>query len=132
MLLILLAPLVSRWLAHGTEQPPEPPVLAVPHSTPAMHMPGDPAHHHAMAADAGAHDPHDVSTTTRTDTHAGHDMGVECDYCLIAARMISLLVALLMALIGWRPPRFAVVWTRRWVGRVAAGHLGARGPPRLA
>lgn len=59
-------------------------------------------------------------------------MGVECDYCLIAARMVSLLIALLMALIVWRLPRFSMVWRLLRGTAFEAGHLGARGPPRLA
>lgn len=88
--------------------------------------------HHAMAAHAEVRLQQDRTGNSRNDPHAGHDMGVDCDYCLIAARMVSLLVALLLALIGWRPPRFARAWTLRWGSSIAAGHLGARGPPLRA
>lgn len=56
-------------------------------------------------------------------------MGVDCEYCLIAARMISLLVAVLLLIALW-PAVF-----RALAGRVVArqspspGTLGARGPP---
>lgn len=87
---------------------------------------------HAMFKDVGTHNPHVDPGTESKDSHADHDMGVDCDYCLIAARMVSLLVALLIALIGWRPPIFARAWTLSWSNSIAAGHLGARGPPQLA
>ncbi len=80
------------------------------------HPPG-----HAESAPAAA--------PTPANPHAQHDMGVDCDYCLIAARMISLLVALLLLMtIG--PVHF-----RALAGLVATrqspspGTLGARGPP---
>lgn len=150
ILLIVLAPLVSRWIAQGTGAVHREAVQAVERSLPAMQQHHADEHHHhggddtptramsgahdghAMAAQADAHAVQDHAGSTRNDPHAGHDMGVDCDYCLIAARMVSLLVALLIALIGWCPPRFTRVWALSWVSRIAAGHLGARGPPSHA
>lgn len=64
-----------------------------------------------------------------SDPQAQHDMGVDCDYCVIAARMVSLLVALLL-LMAFAPVTFRVltgpVDTRQSPSR---GTLGARGPP---
>ncbi len=56
-------------------------------------------------------------------------MGVDCDYCVIAARMISLLVALLL-LMAVGPVQFralaGLLDTRH---APSPGTLGARGPP---
>jgi len=131
MLLVVVAPLISRALAH----PPVP--AATPH---AMHHMMEQPMGHAMAHDMhhGTHhdmvmdEPaamEDAAPTTAADPHAGHDMGVDCEYCLLAARMISLLVALLLFMALW--PRVfralaGLVDTRRVP---APGTLGARGPP---
>ena len=150
MLLIVLAPLVSRWVAHGTGAGHSEAVHAIEHHPPAMQQHEGGEHHHHGAGDAtevlmsADHDHHAIAAhsevpplregagNTGNDPHAGHDMGMDCDYCLIAARMVSLLVALFLALIGWRPPHFARAWTRGWGSCIAAGHLGARGPPLRA
>jgi len=56
-------------------------------------------------------------------------MGVDCEYCLIAARMISLLVALLLAMAIW-PAVFRALFGLVDRRRIRApGTLGARGPP---
>ena len=137
MLLIVVAPLVSRWQAqashavHVHEVPamPDPPVPIHDHAAQPGHE--HHAHHHDMSShqamvDAPAATP---ATPESKDPHAGHEMGVECDYCLLAARMISLLVALLLFLTIW-PAVFralaGLVDTRR---APALGTLGARGPP---
>lgn len=56
-------------------------------------------------------------------------MGVDCDYCLIAARLISLLVAVLLLLLplattGGAPAARVLALPCR-----VTGTLGARGPP---
>lgn len=126
MFLVVAAPVLSRALAH-------PPVVAVqavdegPTQGHAMHHDmGHDMHHAAVAASDAA------APAKASDPHADHDMGVECEYCLIAARMISLLVAVLLLLAHW-PAVF-----RSLTGLVdsrcspAPGTLGARGPPALA
>lgn len=137
LLLIVAAPLVSRWQAqarHAEHMHEGPAVLEPPvqmHDHPAQPGQEHHAHHHDMSshqamADGPAAAP---ATSAPKDPQAGHDMGVECDYCLIAARMISLLVALLLFLTAW-PTVFralaGLVDTRR---APALGTLGARGPP---
>ncbi len=92
--------------------------------------------------DAGAHVGHHVhhdidqgqtrpAAEAPADPHANHEMDVDCEYCLIAARLISLLVALLLLLTQW-PAVFrslsGLVERRR---APAHGTLGARGPPVL-
>lgn len=137
LLLIVVAPLVSRWHAQASHpvhvhEVPAIPKPAIPNHDPAA-QPGHDhhAHHHDMSshqamADAPAAAP---ATPEPKDPHAGHDMGMECDYCLLAARMISLLVALLLFLTIW-PAAFralaGLIDTRR---TPALGTLGARGPP---
>lgn len=125
LLLVLLAPLVSRWLAHGHVAAAVP-VAAMDHPLHAQHAMEGHHDHHAMAM------PHGESTPKPpADPHADHEMGVDCDYCLIAARLITLLVAALLLLV----PMAAVCRALR--GAVCAlpqrvsGTLGARGPPAL-
>ena len=100
MLLVLLAPLVSRWLAHGHVAAAVP-AAAMDHAMHAEHAQHamDGHHdHHAMAM------PHGESTPKpAADPHADHEMGVDCDYCLIAARLITLLVAALLLLTPMAP-----------------------------
>lgn len=141
MVLVVLAPLVSRALAHppAAAVPPPPATAthapaakaAVTHAHPSMHH--DPAHgseHPLMPpAEHGDATPDVADPTKPSDRHAQHDMGVDCDYCVIAARMVSLLVALLL-LMGFAPVTFRAlagpVHTRQSPSR---GTLGARGPP---
>lgn len=125
LLLVLLAPLVSRWLAHGHVAAAVP-VAAMDHSLHAQHAMEGHHDYRAMAM------PHGESTPKPpADPHADHEMGVDCDYCLIAARLITLLVAALLLLV----PMAAVCRALR--GAVCAlpqrvsGTLGARGPPVL-
>ncbi|WP_337244677.1 DUF2946 family protein [Luteimonas sp. gir] len=150
MLLIVVAPFVSRWIAHCGAGTHGQQVHAVEHNA-VMQDDHSGKHHrhgggnahemagsggrpqHAMAETPAAHGPHDDSSPTDKDRHADHDMGVDCcEYCLIAARMVILLVALLIALIGWRPPRYARVWSLHGGAGITVGHLGARGPPLRA
>ncbi|AKK64022.1 DUF2946 family protein [Xanthomonas oryzae pv. oryzicola] len=149
MLLVVVAPLISRALAHPMAVSAQVPVAHAGHRLdmqPATPQPADMqqmhhamghAMHHAMpmtmtmtmvpgpadAADA------DTRPSRSAGSHAEHDMGVDCEYCLIAARLISLLVALLLWL-PIRPPVFralaGLIATRRIP---ATGTLGARGPP---
>lgn len=139
MLLMVVAPLISRALAH-----PVPAALQTPHPMAVHHASSGPvtpaAHpmHHGMAHDGTAHgmDHHAEAATSKAattpaspDPHAEHDLGVDCDYCLIAARMISLLVALLFWIALW--PAILRALAGRVVARRAppTGTLGARGPP---
>jgi hypothetical protein len=142
MLLLVVAPLVSRALAHpGVNAAQAPTAHAARHPALAP-SPADahPMHHdmahgmdHAMAmATPSAHGEAaspDATPAKSSDPHAEHAMGVDCDYCLIAARMVSLLVALLLLVARW-PAVF-----RALAGRIVArqspppGTLGARGPP---
>lgn len=129
--LVIVAPMVSRALA-----PVNAPVME------ASPAPDPHAAHHAMTdadAHAGHHAHHDrdqgkasPAAEAPADPHANHKMGVDCEYCLIAARLISLLVALLLLLTQW-PAVFrslsGLVDCRRAPAR---GTLGARGPPLLA
>ncbi|AKN93443.1 hypothetical protein [Xanthomonas oryzae] len=137
MLLVVVAPLISRALAHPMAVSAQVPVAHAGHRLdmqPATPQPADMQQmHHAMpmtmvpgpadAADA------DTRPSRSAGSHAEHDMGVDCEYCLIAARLISLLVALLLWL-PIRPPVFralaGLIATRRIP---ATGTLGARGPP---
>ncbi|HDS0948115.1 TPA: DUF2946 domain-containing protein [Stenotrophomonas maltophilia] len=143
MLLVLLAPLVSRWLAHGPAPMPAATAVAIPgqaepapHADPAAHMQhaGHAAHaqhameahhdHHAMAMQHGGGE-----AKPSADPHADHEMGVDCDYCLIAARLITLLVAAFLLLVPLAPVCRAVCGSVAALPARIAGSLGARGPP---
>ena len=132
MLLVVAAPLVSRWVVHSAEAPHVHTLHGTEQGGPAPHEHHSSEHHQHGSESPTGMTAHADTTAARNDPHANHDMGVDCGYCLIAARMVSLLVALLIALIGWRPPQFARTWTLQWGASVAAGHLGARGPPQRA
>ncbi|HEL3178899.1 TPA: DUF2946 domain-containing protein [Stenotrophomonas maltophilia] len=125
MLLVLLAPLVSRWLAHG-HVAASAPVAAIDHSLHAPHVMDGHHDHHAMEMQHGESAPKPAA-----DPHADHEMGVDCDYCLIAARMITLLVAALLLLAPMTPVCRALRGAVQALPRRISGTLGARGPPVL-
>ncbi|RIA21989.1 hypothetical protein DFO63_2791 [Stenotrophomonas sp. AG209] len=126
MLLVLLAPLVSRWLAHGHVAAAVP-VAALDHAMHAEHaqhaMEGH-HDHHAMAMPHG-----EAAKKPAADPHAEHEMGVDCDYCLIAARLITLLVAAVLLLAPMAPVCRALRGAVRALPQRISGTLGARGPP---
>jgi hypothetical protein len=128
MLLVLLAPLVSRWLAHG-HVAASAPVAAMNHAMHAEHaehaMEGH-HDHHAMAMQHGQSKPKPAA-----DPHADHEMGVDCDYCLIAARLITLLVAAVLLLAPIAPVCRALRGAVQTLPQRISGTLGARGPPAL-
>lgn len=144
MLLVLCAPLVSRWMASA---PPHALMVepVAEHGVPshALHsevahakaMPAGHAHHHNMAAHGDHHAPVGgdalAPPAPAPDPHADHEMGVDCDYCLIAARLISLLVAVLLLLVPLAPVCRALAGSVRTVPVPLMGTLGARGPPVL-
>ena len=125
MLLVMVAPMLSRALAHPTS--PSVQAMAIQTQAPAAHhMHHDTGHgrDHAMPSQLDAPRP--------ASPHAEHDMGVECDYCLIAARMISLMVAVLLLMAHWPAVFRALAGCVDTQHGPAPGTLGARGPPRLA
>jgi len=65
------------------------------------------------------------------DPHADHEMGVDCDYCLIAARLITLLVAAVLLLAPMAPVCRALRGAVQTLPQRISGTLGARGPPAL-
>lgn len=126
MLLVLLAPLVSRWLAHDHVAAAVP-AAAMDHAMHAEHaqhaMEGH-HDHHAMAMPHG-----EAAKKPPADPHADHEMGVDCDYCLIAARLITLLVAAVLLLAPIAPVCRALRGAVRSLPQRISGTLGARGPP---
>lgn len=113
MLLVLLAPLVSRWLAHAHVAVAAP-VAVMDHAL------------HAMAMQHG-----EAAPKPPADPHADHEMGVDCDYCLIAARLITLLVAALLLMMPLAPVCRALRGAVQTLPQRISGTLGARGPPVL-
>ncbi|HFK2918994.1 TPA: DUF2946 family protein [Stenotrophomonas maltophilia] len=125
MLLVLLAPLVSRWLAHGHVAAAVP-VAPMDHSQQAQHAMEGHHDHHAMVMPHG-----ESAKKPAADPHADHEMGVDCDYCLIAARLITLLVAAVLLLAPMAPVCRALRGAVRTLPQRISGTLGARGPPAL-
>ncbi|ASK97665.1 hypothetical protein NY98_11065 [Xanthomonas citri pv. fuscans] len=127
VVLMLVAPLISRW---SQAQPIEPmctgaPALSAENSLHAGHR-TQPA---GLAADAhsGA-----VANTRHAGTHDAATHGQACDYCVLAARLLPLLIVALLCLLQLRPTPAPVLAQAgaRSVCRWAA--LGARGPPLAA
>ncbi len=142
MLLVLLAPLVSRSMAHGPA-PAAVPVMAgmdhgamdhgvmdhsaMDHGTHAEHAQHAMAGHHDHHAMTMAHD--ETAAKPAVDPHAEHEMGVDCEYCLIAARLITLLVAAFLLLVPLAPVCRALAGSVLALPSRLRGTLGARGPP---
>lgn len=135
MLLVVVAPLISRATAQARmDSFPQAVTAHAGHHMgmqPASAPPAEALHmHHDMEHGMGRGMDHAMPLMpVPVDGHTEHEMGVDCEYCLIAARMITLLVALLPFLTVW-PPVFralaGLVNTRR---APLCGTLGARGPP---
>ncbi|MCF5088876.1 MULTISPECIES: DUF2946 family protein [Stenotrophomonas] len=125
MLLVLLAPLVSRWLAHAHVAVAAP-VAVMDHALHAQHAMEGHHDHHAMAMQHG-----EAAPKPPADPHADHEMGVDCDYCLIAARLITLLVAALLLMMPLAPVCRALRGAVQRLPQRISGTLGARGPPVL-
>lgn len=134
--LLVLAPLISRALGSSHHEAPATSMTAsglpaVPGEAAHAHAPRD---HHAAHVMGHGHDvaPHPVehaAPLTAADPHASHEMGVDCDYCLIAARMMGLLVALLLVLVAWSAVVHRGPALQRALRAIVPGTLGARGPP---
>lgn len=136
MLLVLLAPLVSRWMAHGPAPAAAPVMAGMDHGAMDHSAMGHGAHaEHAQHAMEGHHDHHamamvhDETAKPAVDPHAEHEMGVDCEYCLIAARLITLLVAAFLLLVPLAPVCRALAGSVRALPSRLRGTLGARGPP---
>jgi len=128
-LLVIVGPLISRWQAYGV-LPAASSALEAP-SPAGMSMEG--MHHHHHAAMAAAAEPAAAAASPAPapakDPHAGHRMGVDCDYCLLAARLLPWLVFALLVLPLLRAPAPRLVQVVGRTGKAWHGHLGARGPP---
>jgi hypothetical protein len=136
MLLVLLAPLVSRWMAHGPAPAAAPVMAGMDHGAMDHSAMGHGAHEHAQHAMEGRHDHHamamvhdEAAGKPAVDPHAEHEMGVDCEYCLIAARLITLLVAAFLLLVPLAPVCRALAGSVRALPSRLRGTLGARGPP---
>lgn len=137
--LLVLAPLVSRAVLYPVTAAP--PHSAGAHAGHDMPMKGMPMMDHAMQ---GQHEAHlhghlqgseaspAAPTAPSADPHAGHEMGVDCDYCAIAARMTTLVLAALWLLVVGIPPRRALSGLARTHASPPPHAYTARGPPPLA
>jgi hypothetical protein len=126
MLLVLLAPLVSRWLAHGHVAAAAP-VAAMDHARRACAARDGRPSRPSRDGDAARRGRKEAAA----DPHADHEMGVDCDYCLIAARLITLLVAALLLLAPMAPVCRALRGAVQALPQRISGTLGARRPSWL-
>ncbi|XUP38138.1 DUF2946 family protein (plasmid) [Xanthomonas axonopodis pv. vasculorum] len=125
--LMLVAPLISRWSQAQLIEPicMGAPALSAARALHAGHRTPPPG----MAADAhsGA-----VSKTQHAGTHHAATHGEACDYCVLAVRLLPLLIVTLLCLLQLRPmpapalPQASARSVFRWAA------LGARGPPLAA
>ncbi|WP_115049775.1 DUF2946 family protein [Xanthomonas arboricola] len=127
VLLMLVAPLISRWSQPPSGEPmcTSGPALAADGSLHAGHpaMPTPPAaHQHDAAASPAV--PHSG------DHAAAH--GEACDYCVLAARLLPWLALLVLCLLQRRPAPVPVHRHARAAATVRWAALGARGPPLQA
>jgi hypothetical protein len=134
-LLVIVGPLVSRWQRGGVQPPVAMAAQAVAAASQApATMPGMHHHHHPSPATQAS--PPVAAPQIRpdpaapADPHAGHDMGADCEYCLLAARLLPWLVFALLVLPLLRAPAPRVHAVLGQPGKAWQGHLGARGPPR--
>lgn len=131
MLLVVVAPLISRALVPPMAGSVQAMDAHAGHHQGMEQLAPQPAEAHPMHHDMGhgVDHPMPVPPAEPTDPHAEHEMGVDCEYCLIAARMISLLVAVLLLMGTWPAVLRALdgLVSTRCIRVV--GTLGARGPP---
>ncbi|MCF8826455.1 hypothetical protein [Xanthomonas campestris] len=147
MLLVIVAPLISRTVKHA-EPSTSSALSAEDHQGSHIEQTSSHPHHHdpaevmdtstsGMAPFSSAMHAHPDADEDAAGApplhapHAEHDMGVECDYCVIAARLISLLVAVLLLLTHCPGSlRRSAGFTSRRQSRISST-LGARGPPSV-
>ncbi|CAG2093981.1 DUF2946 family protein [Xanthomonas euroxanthea] len=124
VLLMLVAPLISRWSQAPSVEPMcmSGPVLDAGGS---LH-----ADHHALPAQAAAHQhptaasPDKPHTGEHATTH-----GEACDYCVLAARLLPWLALLVLSLLHRLPAPAPAHRQARPATMVRWAALGARGPP---
>lgn len=127
VLLMLVAPLISRW---SQAQSLEPMCM----SGPALDTGGSlHADHQALPAQTAAHHHAAAASPAKPDTgqHAGAH-GEACDYCVLAARLLPWLALLVLCLLQARPAPAPVHRQARATSTVRWAALGARGPPLYA
>lgn len=124
VVLMLVAPLISRWSQAQSAEPMcmSAPALSAESSLHAGHRtrpPGIATHAHSDAATATQH----------AGSHEAATHGEACDYCVLAARLLLLLIVALLCLLQLRPTP-APAYTQASAGPVFRwAALGARGPP---
>lgn len=136
---MLIAPLVSRALKQSAASASSALNVVHQHGSRFKQTPRHQHHHDAVDVLETAsissnvyphHDADDETANARPmpGPHAEHDMGVDCDYCVIAARLISLLIAVLLLLTGYPGSfgRLARLANTRL--SLLSSTLGARGP----
>ncbi|HEY0333139.1 MAG TPA: DUF2946 family protein [Stenotrophomonas sp.] len=137
MLLMVCAPLVSRWMqsdvryaelctTEGLKRVALPGLALSMGSEPAVGMAAQ-AGHEAMPSSAGS--------VGQPDEHAGmpagHDQAA-CDYCLLAARVLPLLLCLLAVLFCARPGGVLASFAPATLPAAARCAHPVRGPPLYA
>ncbi|WP_427926016.1 DUF2946 family protein [Xanthomonas campestris] len=139
ILLMLIAPLVSRALKQSAASASSALNVVHQHGSRFKQTPRHQHHHDAVDVLETAsissnvyphHDADDETANARPmpGPHAEHDMGVDCDYCVIAARLISLLIAVLLLLTGC-PGSFGRLARLANTRLSLLKHLGCPRPP---
>ncbi|MCL1499321.1 DUF2946 family protein [Xanthomonas nasturtii] len=127
VVLMLVAPLISRWSqTHSTEPMcTSVPALSADSSLQAGHQlqpPGAAAHRHHG----------DPLASQQAGTHDAATHGEACDYCVLAARLLPLLVVALLCLLQLRATPAPAHMQAGAGSSLRWSALGARGPPRHA
>ncbi|UXA68076.1 DUF2946 family protein [Xanthomonas prunicola] len=127
VVLMLVAPLISRWSQTQSTEPMcmSAPAVSAESSLHADHRPQPPGI--AAPAHPGA-----ALALQHSGSHGAATHGEACDYCVLAARLLPLLIVALLCLLQLLPMR-APAHTQASAGSVFRwAALGARGPPSPA
>ncbi|MCC4605247.1 DUF2946 family protein [Xanthomonas campestris] len=126
VLLLLVAPLISRWNQAPSQ---EPMCISGPAGSLAAALLRQQG---LLAPHASHHAGHASETGQHPGDHAAARHGEACDYCVLAARLLPWLVLAVLCLLQLRPTTLStrVGGPRRAALRWAAH--GARGPPLSA
>ncbi|AUI91493.1 DUF2946 family protein [Xanthomonas oryzae] len=124
VVLMLVAPLISRW---SQTQSTEPMCMSAPALSAASSLHAD--HRYEPPVIAAQANPGAALAAQHPGSHDAAIHGEACDYCVLAARVLPLLIVALLCLLQLRPTPVPahIQASARSVFRWAA--LGARGPP---
>ncbi|WP_434987768.1 DUF2946 family protein [Xanthomonas melonis] len=132
VLLMLVAPLISRWIQMPAQEPMCTSGVSASIDTASL-APGQFAsHQHASHQHASHHAGHAAATTPHAGDHAAASHGEACDYCVLAARLLPWLIVAVLCLLQLRPSPISAASAAPHRAALRWAALGARGPPRQA